>query len=93
MHFEDFVVLPRGHIRSLTDFWRWDSHEAQLRCPDDVWVVIEWNVVPGGALHLNSTNLPRTWLPRVSSSSRKIPTLELEIEHGASWLVVTDSEH
>ena len=93
MHFVDFVVLPPGHGRSVTDFWGWDAHEAQLRCPDGVWVVIEWNIVPGGALHLNSTNLPRTWLPRVSSPSRKIPTVELGIETGASWLVVRDSEH
>ena len=32
----DFVVLPPGHGRSVTDFWGWDNHEAQLRCPDDV---------------------------------------------------------
>ena len=32
----DFVVLPPGHGRSVTDFWGWDAHEAQLRCPDDV---------------------------------------------------------
>ena len=32
----DFVVLPSGHGRSVTDFWVWDAHEAQLRCPDDV---------------------------------------------------------
>ena len=31
----DFVVLPPGHVRSVTD-WCWDAHEAQLRCPDDV---------------------------------------------------------
>jgi len=31
----DFVVLPPGHGRSVTDFWGWDAHEAQLRCPDD----------------------------------------------------------
>jgi len=30
------VVLPPGHGRSVTDFWGWDAHEAQLRCPDDV---------------------------------------------------------
>jgi len=30
----DFVVLPPGHGRSVTDFWVWDDHEAQLRCPD-----------------------------------------------------------
>ena len=29
-------VLPPAHGRSVTDFWVWDAHEAQLRCPDDV---------------------------------------------------------
>jgi len=32
----DFVVLPPGHGRSVTDFWGWDAHEKQLRCPDGV---------------------------------------------------------
>jgi len=32
----DFVVLPPGHGSSVTDFWGWDVHDAQLRCPDDV---------------------------------------------------------
>ena len=32
----DFVVLPPGHGRSVTDFLGRDAHEAQLRCPDDV---------------------------------------------------------
>jgi len=32
----DFVVLPPGHDRRVTDFWGWDAHEAPLRCPDDV---------------------------------------------------------
>jgi len=32
----DFVVLPPGHGRSVTNFWGWDAHEAQLHCPDDV---------------------------------------------------------
>ena len=70
MSFVDFVVLPPGHGRSVTDFWGWDAHEAQLRFPDGVWVVIEEDVVPGGAFNLNSTNLPRTWSPRESSPSR-----------------------
>ena len=91
--FVDFVVLSPGHGRSVTDFWGWDAHEAQLRCPDGVWVVIEGDVVPGGALNLNSTNLPRPWSPRESSPSRKIPTVEPGIEPGTSWLVVRDSDH
>ena len=28
--------LLGGHGSSVTDFWGWDAHEAQLRCPDDV---------------------------------------------------------
>jgi hypothetical protein len=32
----DFVVFPPGHGSSVTDFWGWDAHDAQLRCPDDV---------------------------------------------------------
>jgi len=31
-----FVIHPPGHGRSVTDFWGWDAHEAQLHCPDDV---------------------------------------------------------
>ena len=71
MSFVDFVVLPPGHGRSVTDFWGWDAHESQLRCPDGVWVVLEEDVVPGGILNLNSTNLPRPWSPRESSPFKK----------------------
>ena len=67
MSFVDFVVLPPEHGRSVTDFRGWDAHDAQLR---------EGDVVPGGALNLKSTNLPRQWSPRESPPSRKIPTVE-----------------
>ena len=93
MSFVDFVVLPLGHGRSVTDFWSWDAHEAQLRCPDGVWVVIEEDVVPGGTLNLKSTNLPRPWSPRESSLSRKVPMVETGIEPGTSGLEVRDSKH
>ena len=93
MSFVDFVVLPPGHGRSVTDFWGWDAHEAQLRCPNGVWVVTEDDVVPGGALNLNSTNVPRPWSPGESSPSRKIPMVEPGIEPGTSWLVIRDSDH
>jgi len=33
----DFVVLPPGHDRNVTNFWGWDAHEPQLRCPDYVF--------------------------------------------------------
>ena len=62
--FVDFVVFPLGHGRSVTDFGGWEAHEAQLRCPYGVWVVIEEDIVPGAALNLISTNLPRPWSPR-----------------------------
>jgi hypothetical protein len=42
MSLMDFVVSPPGWGRSVTDFWGWDAHEAQLRCPDevdgDIWI-------------------------------------------------------
>ena len=89
----DFVVIPPGHGRSVTDFWGWDAHEAQLRCPNDVSVLIQEDVVPGGTLNLKSINQPRPWSPRESSPSRKIPTVEPGIEPGTSWLAVRDSDH
>ena len=61
MSFVDFVVLPPQHGRSVTDFWGWDAHEARLRCPDDVSGDMQEDEIPGGALNLNSTNLPRPW--------------------------------
>jgi hypothetical protein len=34
--------LPPGCGRSVTDFWGWDTHEVQLRCPNevdgDIWI-------------------------------------------------------
>jgi hypothetical protein len=47
----DFVVSPPGCGRSVTDFWGWDAHEVQLRCPDEVDgdIIYEYEV-PGGAL-------------------------------------------
>ena len=32
----DFMVFPLAHGRCVTDFWGWNTHEAQLHCPDDV---------------------------------------------------------
>jgi hypothetical protein len=43
MSLMDFVVSPPGCDRSVTDFWGWDAHEAQLRCPNevdgDMWIL------------------------------------------------------
>ena len=49
--------------------------------------------MPGGALNLNSTNLPRPWSPRESFPSRKIHMVESGIEPGTSYLVVRDCDH
>jgi hypothetical protein len=55
----DFVVPPSGCGRSVTDFWGWGAHRAQLRFPgdvsdDDIYERGE----PEGALNLNSTGYP-----------------------------------
>jgi hypothetical protein len=47
MSLMDFVASPPGYGRSVTAFWGWDAHEAQLRCPDEVDVIYEYEV-PGG---------------------------------------------
>jgi hypothetical protein len=42
MSLMDVVVPPYGCARSVTDFWGSDTHEAQVRCPDevddDIWI-------------------------------------------------------
>jgi hypothetical protein len=63
---------PPGCNWSVNDFWGWDAHEAQLRCPDDVdgdtWI---WSTRRG--LNVISTELPRPWSPWESSPSRNNP--------------------
>jgi hypothetical protein len=51
----DFMISFPGCGRSVTDFWGWDAHEAQLRCADEVDVMYRYGV-PGGALNLASIN-------------------------------------
>jgi hypothetical protein len=72
MSLMDFMVSPSGCGRNVTDFWVWDAHEAQLRCPMR-WMVINEYERPGGALNLSYTKLPRPWSPWESSLSRKNP--------------------
>jgi hypothetical protein len=73
MSLMDFVVFPHGCGLSVTDFWGWDAHEAQLRCPDevdgDVWILSIWSIRRG--LNLSSTKLTRPWSPWESSPPRK----------------------
>jgi hypothetical protein len=65
-----FVVSLIGCGRSVTDFCGLEAHEAQLRCPVR-WLVIYEHEVPGGALNVSYTKLPRP--PWESSPSRKNP--------------------
>jgi hypothetical protein len=66
----DFVVSPPGCGRSVTDFWGWDAHEAQLRCPDevvgDIWT---WSTRRG--LKPKFNELTRPWSPWGSSPIRE----------------------
>jgi hypothetical protein len=68
----NFGVPPPDCGRSVSDFWGWEAHEAQLRCPDEVdgdtWI---WSTRRG--LNLSSTKLTRPWSPWESSHSRKNP--------------------
>jgi hypothetical protein len=46
MSLEDFMVSPPSCGQSVTNFWGWDVHQAQLRCPDgvdgDIWIMEYW---------------------------------------------------
>jgi len=53
MFIRTFVVPPPGCGGSVTDFWGWDAHEVQLRCPDGMRGDILENEVPGGALSIS----------------------------------------
>jgi hypothetical protein len=64
------------------------------------WTVIYEYEVPGGALNLNYTKLPRPWSPRGSSPSRKNPhgrtgnrTRELMISSQKLWPLDHEAGH
>jgi hypothetical protein len=48
------------------------------------WMVIHEHEIPGGALKLSSTKLPRPWSPWESYPKGKIPVVEPGIEPGTS---------
>ena len=53
----NFRGFPPGCGGSGADFWSWDAHGAQLRCPDDEWWSAgRWNTRRG--LKPKSTNHP-----------------------------------
>jgi hypothetical protein len=90
----DFVVPLPGCGRSVTDFWGWAAHRAQLLCPDDVSDDDMYERgVPGGALSLNSTDCPDHGRYGDLPLQGKILTAEPGIEPGTSWLVVRSSDH
>jgi hypothetical protein len=68
-----WYIFPPGCGRSVTVFWGWDSHEAQLRCPNEVDGDIYEYEVPRRALNLNYTKLPRPRSPWETSPSMKNP--------------------
>jgi hypothetical protein len=70
-----------------------DSHEARLRCPDEVDGDIYKHGVPGGALNLNSTNYPDHGHHGNPPYQGKIPMVEPGIEPGTSCLVVRNAGH
>jgi hypothetical protein len=87
----DLVVPPPSCGRSVTDFWGWGAHRAQLRCPDDVSDDVYERGVP--ALNLNSSGYPDHGRCGDLPLQGKIPTAEPGIEPGTSRLVVGSSDH
>jgi hypothetical protein len=69
----NFVVFPPGCGESVTDFWSWDAHEAQLRCPDGVSGDIKEDEMPGGALGLNLLTTQTMVTTGILHSKEKFP--------------------
>ena len=65
-----FRGFPPGCGDSVTDFWGWDAHEVQLRCPDDVSGYMQEDEIQGGAFSLNLLTT-QTMVTRESVPSRK----------------------
>jgi hypothetical protein len=89
----DFAVPPPGCGRSVTDFWGWGAHIAQLCCPDDVSDDMYGRGVPGGALNLISTGYLDRGRYGDPPLQGKIPTAIPGIELGTLWLVFRSSDH
>ena len=87
----NFRGFPSGWDDSVADFWGWDTHEARLRCPDDVSGDMQEDEIPEGAFSLNL--LTTHGHQENLSLQGKIPMLELGIEPGTSWLVVRNPDH
>jgi hypothetical protein len=71
-----FRLWPKcNRLLSLRRPW------GAVSCPDEWMVKYEYEI-PGGALNLSSTKLPRPWSPWETSPSRKNPIVEPGIEPG-----------
>ena len=74
--------FPPGCGDSVADFWGWDTHEARLRCSDDVSGDMLEDEIPGGrGLKPKSTNYP----DHGHHENFSLP--------GTSCLVVRDPDH
>ena len=70
----NFRRFPPGCGDSAADFWGWDAHEARLRCPDDVWVVICRKMkYQEGALSLNLLTTQTMVTTGIFPCKEKIP--------------------
>jgi hypothetical protein len=93
-HIHIDLVAPRPSCgRSVTNFWGWGAHRAQLRCPDDMSDDLYERGVPGEALNLNSMSYSDHGHYGDLPLQGKIPTAEPGIEPRTSWLIVRISDN
>jgi hypothetical protein len=71
---------------SVTDFWGWGAHRAQLCCPNYVSDDVCERGVPEEALNLCSTSYPDHGRCGDLPLQGKIPTAEPGVEPGTTWL-------
>jgi hypothetical protein len=88
-----FVVPPPGCGQSVTDFWGWGAHRAQLRCTDDKSDDKYEFGVTGGALNLNSASYLDYSRCGHLPLQGKMLTVEPRIKPGNSWLIIGSSDH
>jgi hypothetical protein len=92
MSLMDFMVSPPTCGWSVTNFWAWDTHEAQLRCPDEVDCDIRiWSTRRDLKQILLTTQTMVT--TGILPYQGKIPMVEPGIEPGTSRLVVRNADH
>jgi hypothetical protein len=87
----DFVVSPPSCGQIVTDFWCWDAHEVQLRCPNevdgDIWIT-RWGLKPK---FYWTTQIMVTM--GIFPFKENTPMAEPGIEPETSWSLVRNSDH